>query len=122
MLLDTFAWIELWKGTEKGLKVKQIVQSTECFTSTISIAELAYFAECVGADRKKMNETVLRFSTLLEVNRDILEQGGVLKAQKRKTIADFGLVDAILLATSKQYNLPIVTGDPHFHGENTVML
>ncbi|MEK6958046.1 MAG: PIN domain-containing protein [archaeon] len=122
MILDTWAWIELFKGSAEGQKVKELLHSNKCYTSGISIAELSEWIEKGGADRKFVFRTIEGSSTVLEVNRETLELSGILKAEKRKTIKDFGMIDAIILATAKQYNLPVVTGDRHFRGENAVML
>ena len=41
MLVDSFAWIEYFMGTEKGEKVKDIVESNvRLYTSPIVIAEI----------------------------------------------------------------------------------
>ena len=122
MILDTYAWIELFKGGAKGQKVKGLLESGKCFTSGISIAELSEWIEKDKAHRQFVFHTVETLSTVLEINRETLELGGILKAEKRKTIKDFGMIDAIILATARQYSLPVVTGDAHFRGENSIML
>src|SRR3989344_3090020 len=62
-----------------------------------------------------MNE-ISFFSTVIDLDRETLELAGILKAEKRKTVKDFGLVDAIILATGKKYNLRVITTDRHFFG------
>ena len=122
MLLDTYAWIELFNGTSRGLKVKEVIANNPCFTSAISIAELSEWVEKSKLNRQKIFHIVKNLSTIIEVNQEQLETSGILKIEKRKNFKDFGLIDAIILATAKQYNLPIITGDKHFEGENTIML
>ena len=51
-----------------------------------------------------------------------MELAGILKVKKRKTAKGFGLLDAIVLASAKQYKLKIVMGDMHFKGENCILL
>ncbi|MBI2598188.1 MAG: PIN domain-containing protein [Candidatus Diapherotrites archaeon] len=122
MLLDTYAWIELFNGTIKGFKVKEIIAGNQCFTSAISIAELSEWIEKNKLNREHIFHVVKNLSTIIEVNQEQLETAGVLKIEKRKAFKDFGLIDAIILATAKQYGLPILTGDKHFEGENVIML
>ncbi|MBI4044624.1 MAG: PIN domain-containing protein [Candidatus Diapherotrites archaeon] len=122
MILDTYAWIELFNGTTKGKKVKELIALNQCFTSAISIAELSEWVEKEKLDRKQVFHTVKNLSTLIEISQDDLELAGILKTEKRKTVKDFGMIDSIILATAKNYKLKIVTGDKHFKGENTIML
>lgn len=122
MILDTYAWIELFNGTTKGKKVKELIALNQCFTSAISIAELSEWVEKEKLDRKHVFHTVKNLSTLIEISQDDLELAGILKTEKRKTVKDFGMIDSIILATAKNYKLKIVTGDKHFKGENTIML
>ncbi|MCH7902816.1 PIN domain-containing protein [archaeon] len=50
MLLDTYAWVEFFNGTQKGEIVKGLLKKNVCFTSAISLAELSEWIE-----RKKLN-------------------------------------------------------------------
>ena len=122
MLLDTFAWIEFFRSTEKGLKVNELIRGNICFTSAVSLAELSEWVEKEKLDRKFIFHVVQNFSTVLDVTQSQFELAGILKVEKRRTTKNFGIVDAIILATAKQYNLPVVTGDKHFDGENVVLL
>lgn len=122
MLLDTFAWIEFFKGTVKGQKVKEILADNPCFTSAISIAELSEWVEKEKLGRKHVFHTVKNLSAIIELSQEELEFAGILKLEKRKTAKDFGIIDAIILAVSKNRKLKLVTGDRHFQGENVLML
>lgn len=122
MLLDTFAWIEIFQSTSKGQKANELIRSRQCYTSAISLAEISAWVEKEKLDRTIQMNAVRQSTIILALDEALLEQGGILKTQKRKTIPDFGLIDAIILATAKQYQLPIVTGDAHFAGENVIFL
>ncbi len=54
MLLDTFAWVEFFRGTKKGIKVKKILKENQCFTSAISLAELSYWCKKEKIEIKKI--------------------------------------------------------------------
>ncbi|MFH1588936.1 MAG: PIN domain-containing protein [Candidatus Diapherotrites archaeon] len=122
MLLDTYVWIELFNGTDKGEKVKQLIQSNACFTSSISLAELSEWIEKEKLNRKEILSYVKNFSAIIEADQKTMELAGIIKVQKRKEMKGFGLVDAIILASAKEFNLTVVTGDKHFKEENSLIL
>ena len=41
ILLDTWAWVEYFKGTKNGEKIANIIKTEQTYTSAISIAELS---------------------------------------------------------------------------------
>jgi len=122
LLLDTYAWVEFFNGTEKGKKVKAILKKENCFTSAICLAELSEWIERENINRKEKMHEIKTLSSILKLDQETLELAGILKLQKRKKEKGFGLIDAIILATAKTYKLKIVTGDRHFKEENTIML
>ncbi len=122
MLLDTYAWIEFFNGTDKGKLVGNIIAENPCFTSAVSLAELSAWVEEDGAPRQVVFNAVNRLSSVLGLTQETLEISGIVKHMKMKGQKNFGLVDAIILAQAKQYNLKIVTGDSHFESENAIML
>ena len=122
MLLDTYAWIEFFIGSEKGNVVNKILKNNICYTSAISIAEISEWVERGNYDRKKIFSDVESFSTIIDLDGSILESAGIIKVKKRQKIKDFGMVDAIILATAKLHEMKIVTGDKHFNDENIVAL
>ncbi len=121
MLLDTYAWVEYFLGSTKGKKVKKMLKENECFTSAISLAEISCWLRKNKESREKL-DSVKNFSTVLSLDNDLLESAGIISYEKKQSVKDFGLVDAIILATSKIYDLPVVTGDKHFEKENAIML
>ncbi len=122
MLLDTYAWIEYFRGTKEGLEVRTILHGRQCYTSAMSLAELSEWIEKTNADRQEKLNGIKSLSTLIFPDAQVLESAGIIKVQKRKTIKNFGIVDAIILATAKLHGLQVVTGDLHFKDENVLML
>jgi len=52
MLLDSFAWMEYFMGTQKGKKVKRLVDDdTQLYTSPVVIAEI-YSQKNKGSNRR----------------------------------------------------------------------
>ena len=118
------AWIEYFKGSEIGKKVNRILESkeNEIFTSIITIAELASILKRKNEDVELCCKIVKDSSELFFINAEIAKEAGILHAETRKKIKDFGMVDSIILLTAHKLNAKIVTGDPHFKGFKEAIL
>ena len=123
IVIDAYAWIELFTGSEKGLEVKEILENAdEIYTPGTVLAEIArkYIRE--GADEKTVdarlevvasasNITHVDIGIALEATRCYIELATCTKKSKLKTPS---LFDAIVLATGRLLKSKIVTGDEHF--------
>ena len=115
-VMDSFAWIEYFRGTSKGRKVKELLESQPCFTPTVVIAELSnkYSKENYGFWETDLQFIVENSSTIV-LDKEIADMAGKLKeAVRKKYKTNFGLADAIILSTARQINAMVLTGDPHF--------
>ena len=117
-LIDTWTWIEYWKGANK--KAIQIIdESTEPFmVSSITIAEVAQ----IYRQREKRlvtvrTDDVAARAEVVPVTFEIARLAG----QLRNTEIDGGIADAIILATARLTSSKIVTGDQHFKGKKNVV-
>jgi len=116
MLLDTYAWVEFFKGTNKGKEVKEILKKERCYTSIISIAELVEWClknnleTKLGEYIKSINKT----SIILNLDEEIVLLAGKINHERKKKIKGWGMIDSLILATSISYNLNTLTGDIHF--------
>ncbi len=117
ILLDSFAIIELMKGSEAGAKVKQIYQeATEAFTTSANIYEIKYRLEEIAGPKAAENaidETLLSV-TSIPIDDKIALEAGALK--KKLAGRGMGAIDLFVLAAARQKGLKIVSGDPHFKG------
>lgn len=117
-LLDTWAWIEFYIGSEKGKKIYSILKSDKkCYTSIISIAELSdnFHSNNLKTDHRwtEIRDFIESNSTVLSLNTDIGSEAGIIKTKQREKFSDFGLMDAIILSTAREHGLKIITGDKH---------
>ena len=115
-LLDSFAWIEYFRGTEKGRKVKKVLENFNCFTPTVVIAEISdkYSREGYSFWDKDL-QFILENSVLLDLDLHIASDAGKMKQLVRKKYKNkFGLADAIILVSARKINAKVVTGDKHF--------
>ena len=121
-LIDSWAWIEYLDGTKNGLKVKEILtEENEVFTLILSLAEIISRAKRKGKDIEGVENAILVNSKIINVNVEMSKQAGLLHAEMRKMIKDFGLIDAFILAVAKKLNVKIVTGDEHFKSFKNVL-
>jgi predicted nucleic acid-binding protein len=123
LVLDSYAWIELFLGGEKGEKVKQLISDAdEVRTPSIVLAEVSrkYHRENVDEKRIKSRlETISSTSILtsvdtlvaLKAGRAYLELAEKAKQERRRPPS---LFDAIVLATARQHDSKVLTGDEHF--------
>ncbi|MEM2882877.1 MAG: hypothetical protein QXL35_06510 [Candidatus Bathyarchaeia archaeon] len=55
-------------------------------------------------------------SRIIDIDKELSKEAGVLHFEMRRAKRDFGLADACVLAASKRIGSKILTGDPHFEG------
>jgi predicted nucleic acid-binding protein len=123
IVIDTYAWIELLLGSEKGKKVKELIENAqEAYTPSIVLAEAARKFHREGTDEKTISiwlETIIAASvitqidsaTALEAAKCYLELAKKAKVSKQNAPS---LFDAIVLATARLNQCQILTGDEHF--------
>jgi predicted nucleic acid-binding protein len=123
IVIDAYAWIEFFVGSEKGVEVKQILENAdEIYTPGTVLAEIArkYIRE--GADEKTVdarleviasasNITPIDVGIALEAARCYLE---LVTCAKKSKLNSPSLFDAVVLATGRLLKSRIVTGDEHF--------
>ncbi|MFH1521043.1 MAG: PIN domain-containing protein [Candidatus Micrarchaeota archaeon] len=122
-LLDSYAWIEYFDGSTLGKKVTKILTSSECFTSSLSIAEVTIKLLKKNKDTQAGFSIMKQLSKELPVDHNTSFEAAELYVEKRKKLKDIGIVDVIIMTQAKQNNLVIVTGDrEHFKNEKNVIL
>mgnify|MGYP001063585790 CR=1 FL=1 len=116
MLLDTYAWIEFFRGTDKGKKVREVLRAERCYTSIVSIAELVEWClkNNLGARIGEYARGMARGSVVLGLDEQIAMIAGEINHERKKKMKGWGMVDSLILATAISYNLNILTGDSHF--------
>ena len=123
-LLDSYAWIEYFKGTLKGQKVKEIIENknNNLFTLDICLAEIKFWALQEKIDFSKICIVIRVNSEILECTSDDWLNAAEIKFEQRKKISDFGLVDAAMIAKQEEKGMVILTGDKHFKENKKALL
>jgi len=122
MLLDSYAWIEYFAGSELGGRVKGYMANST--SPTIVLAEVSRKYAREGFRENEIRRRLMFIasrSILKEITVDIaLEAAKAYKdlAQKAKKqrLRSPSLADAIVLATARTEGVKVVTGDEHFKG------
>jgi predicted nucleic acid-binding protein len=121
LLVDSFVWLEILSGSERGKEALEIIKSAEeLYTSVLNLYEVRYRAEEVAGEEKAL-EIIRRIEEncrILSVDRQIALEGGRLKLRNIK----MGAVDCLLLATARTKRLKILSGDEHFRGMKDAIL
>ncbi len=119
VLIDSWAWIEYFKGSKSGEKAKKYIENDEiAIISAINIAEvyrwiLKFYSEKVAEEKI---EVMKERCFIIPVDEDI-----AITAAKIKHREKMGLGDAIIYATAKKENAIIITGDPDFKEKDDVI-
>ncbi len=61
-------------------------------------------------------------SHIVNVDEELSLQAGLLHFEMRKTLKNFGLADAYMLATARKLKSKVLTGDPHFESVKEAIL
>ena len=102
-LLDSFAWIEYFIGSERGVKVRNYVEgNTPLYTPSICLTEIKSRYLRDGKDPTQRIAFITERSFILPLDKDTALSAAEIK-QKYK----LHTIDAIIYAT-------LITGDQHF--------
>jgi predicted nucleic acid-binding protein len=117
-VLDAYAWIEYLIGSRAGETVKSLLdgERTEVYTCAVTLAEVVSKTAREGGDAELAYDILLSNSEVVNADAALSKDAGVLHAALRKTIPDFGLADAYVLALARRTKAKVLTGDPHFRG------
>lgn len=115
-LLDTWAWIEYFEGSEKGVKVKSMMEKSEVYTSAISLAEISKWVCLNNGNLESAVKQVKTNSIIINLEEAILLEAGRKYIELRKIKKDIGLIDILIYTSADIHGLAIVTGDPDFDG------
>ena len=114
--VDAYAWIEYFDGSTKGSIVAEIIENdgNEIFVPVIAIAEVINAVKKRNRDVDTAFNKLLTLARMAEATPQVAKETGLLYHELRQKVRDFPLADAFLLATARQLNAKIITGDKHF--------
>ena len=111
-LLDSFAWIEYFRGSRRGAKVRDYVEGDEpLYTPSVCLTEIKSRYLRDKKDPSTRIELIVERSIVVVLDRETALLAADVK-QKHK----LHTIDAIIYATAQHKGLTLVTGDQHFRG------
>ncbi len=119
-IVDSYAWLEYFMGTEAGRKVKEIIDSEadEKLTPSICLAEV--YAKILKAEDEEKAELRRAFiksrSALVPLTEEVAVEAAKADVAMKREVQGWGLADSVVLSTARNRNGKVVTGDPHFRG------
>jgi len=121
-VIDSYAWIEYFRGTERGEKAREFIESGKSATSSIVIAELSEKYSREGRDFEEDFNFIVSSAKIVDLSKELAISAGKINFENKKKIKNWGMSDAIILATANLLGAKVVTGDEHFRNLNSVMI
>jgi predicted nucleic acid-binding protein len=114
-VIDTYAWVEYFRGTDKGKKLQELLDQDHTFITPICcIFELRSWALSGNLDFIRILNVVRSISGIESLKDADWEEAAVVRHKHRKTIKDFGLVDALIVVVQQNRHAKVISGDRHF--------
>ncbi len=122
-IVDSYAWIEYFRGSRAGEKAKRFIEGGKAATPTITVAELR--EKYTREDWPYFDEDLLFITTstaIVNLTKDIAVKAGEVNAVMKAKVKGWGMADSITLATAQVAKAKVVTGDKHFKGLKQAIL
>ena len=116
-IIDTSALVEYLKGTEKGLKIKQIIEdgTNDIAFPSVVLAELVSKLEREGKDGPGIAMRLLDvYGRAMEMEAYTSINAGSTHAKLRKIEKGISLIDCIIMELAEENDAYAVTTDDHF--------
>ncbi len=101
-VIDSYAWIEYFRGTSSGERAREFIEKGSAATSALSLAELQekYLREKWEYFELDLKSITTK-TTLIHADRKIAPLPGHINYQNKKKKKDWKMADSIILATAK---------------------
>jgi predicted nucleic acid-binding protein len=126
VVLDTWAWWEVFKGSTPGTHIRRRFLGSEkvrAHTSAISVGEISAKLASLGTPGQidASIGAMRRAGHLHDVTAELARAAGLLRAELRQTDPHASLADGIVLATARRLGARLVSADPAFRGQPDVL-
>jgi predicted nucleic acid-binding protein len=123
-VIDSYAWIEYFEGSEAGKRVKTIIENKEnkIFTSLVNVSEIMSIFKRRGYDFEEAYKLIISLSGIHPSDCAFAKEAGLLHAEIKTKNKHFSLADAFVLLTARKLNAKILTGDEDFRGIKEAVL
>jgi predicted nucleic acid-binding protein len=130
IVVDSYAWVELFIGSDKGRVVKKrLGEADEVCTPDIVLAELARKYRKENVDANIIAERLSRvaeLSRIVPIDKSIAVKAAELDLELGRTAAGANyrapsFSDAVVLAVAKALDANLITADEHFRDRPEVI-
>ena len=122
MLLDTNCIVEIFRSSPTSVNFRKIIKemrNEEAFVSIIQLAEVADWAIRNQAPPRDRLDAIKEIARIVPLDEAICLEAPAIKHRRRALgYSDFGLLDAIILATARSIGHRVLTFDKDFTGES----
>ena len=122
IVFDTYAWIEYFNATKKGVVVKDYLEEGDVITPAIVLLELSYRADQEGWDFNQYLGFIKTNSKIIGINEKFILTFGKLYNEMKKQVRDISLADIVVINTAILHDAQILTGDEHFNKIDKVIM
>lgn len=122
IVFDTYAWIEYFLGSKKGMVVKNYLENEKIITPLIVLLELSYKADKENWDFKKYLNFIKVKSEIIGMNENFILSFGGIYNNIKKQVRGISLADIIVLNTAILNDAKVLTGDKHFLNVSNAIL
>ena len=115
-IIDSYAWIEYFIGSEKGEVLKKLFldNRNKFLTVECCLAEIKGWAIRNKEDFDRLIKIIKANSNIIQVTELNWIEAAKERFEQRKIQKDFGLIDAVILTKQKELNSKVISGDRHF--------
>ena len=123
-VIDAYAWVEYFDGTVMGKKVKEVIEHTQndVYTNIITIAEVSSHFSKKKYDFAEAKRIIVATSSIFGMDITFAEGVGKLHAEIKSIRKHISLADIFVLATAKELQAHVLTGDEDFRGLKEVIM
>jgi predicted nucleic acid-binding protein len=101
-IIDSFAWIEYFEGSNIGNVVKEYIESdNELYSINLTISEVVSRFKRKNLDPEPPYKAIISLSKVLDITPIIAKKAGILHAELKKKYHNLGLVDALIITLSR---------------------
>lgn len=121
-IIDSSAWIEYFSGSTKGIKIKDIIETSIIGTSLLSIVEIADKYERENKEFEDNLSFIKSRATIIPITINIALEAAKIKKEIRTKNSKFSIADSIHIATVRSENSRFITSDNDFTSFKNILL
>ncbi|RMF88953.1 MAG: type II toxin-antitoxin system VapC family toxin [Methanobacteriota archaeon] len=123
LLVDSFAWLEILKGTEKGKTALELMKGKKLLTSVANLYEVHYRVAEIKDTKtaRRFIEKIKIHAKVTGIDEDTALEAAKIKLESKRRRIKIGAVDCLIYATARLHGAGLLTGDDHFKDLENVL-